>query len=130
MELHFRKIETDDTSLIYSAWLKSYRGLPYGRTMTTSIFFDGHKKVVEGILDVSEVLLAVNPEDHAEVYGFICYNNDMLHYAYTKYKYRKLGIATSLMNKVGGIAQFTLTSHLPRNWSEIFTKYGLAYNPY
>jgi hypothetical protein len=98
--------------------------------MTTSVFFSGHKKVVEGILDVSQVVLAVNPDDHAEVYGFICYDNSTLHYAYTKYKFRKLGIAASLIDSVGGFKQFQVTSHLPRNWAEVFTKYGLVYDPY
>jgi len=83
--------------------------------MTNTTFYEGHTKVIDKILGSAAVKLAVDPEDTNEVYGFICYQGDILHYAYTKHRYRGLGILSYLLESVGGRSKFTTVTHLPRN---------------
>jgi len=130
MDIHLRDMRDEDTSLVFNSWLKSYRSQTEGRAMTNTTFYEGHTKVIDKILGSAAVKLAVDPEDTNEVYGFICYQGDILHYAYTKHRYRGLGILSYLLESVGGRSKFTTVTHLPRNWGEVSRKYNIIFNPY
>ncbi len=137
LPIEFRTPNAGDESFIYNAWLKSYKDSPCGKTMVSDVFFSNHKLIVSSLLgdDSVDILLAVNPDNPAQIYGFACLEKtpavSTIHYVYVKYNFRKLGIAAALVAQLepnpDNIKFFT---HLPREWREVVTKYDVVYNPY
>ena len=69
--VRLRPIIEDDTAFIFNSWLKSYRFSHFGEKITNTIYFAEHHKVIERLIDNSKVLVACNPEEPSQVYGYI-----------------------------------------------------------
>lgn len=135
--ISFRKVEEGDVPFIYNAWLKSYKDSPCGKTLVSDIFFTNHKLIVKGLISDPNVnlLLAVNPENSSQIYGFACVEStptvSTVHYVYVKYNFRKFGIAGGLVRAIEPqIEKIRFFTHLPREWRDIVQKYNVVYNPY
>ncbi len=92
----------DDRSFIFSSWLKSFRHSPFAKPMTNTVYFEAHHAVIDDLINRSQLVIACNPEDQTQIYGYIVAEviNGIftVHYTYVKHTYRKLGIANLLLS--------------------------------
>lgn len=96
----FRDAIAEDSNLFLSSWLKSFRQSEFARDMKNPVYFSGHEKLIKKALSRSNTICAVNPEDHAHVFGWISFEQlspySILHYLYVKEKFRGFGIGRKL----------------------------------
>jgi GNAT superfamily N-acetyltransferase len=116
---------------IFSAWLKSYRNNAWAKNAPNTVYFKYHHELIERILKRSAVLIA-HPEDDADqILGFAVFEerNELViaHYVYVKQPYRRMNIASELLNAVPRVDFFT---HLNGRTHPALTKHGAVYNPY
>ncbi len=128
-QIMLRELEKDDESFIYSSWLRSYRSSPISTHMINDIYFDNHKKIIEELLSKANVIIACNPEDPSQIYGFICYEDTTVHYLYVKYPFRKMGLGRYLFDSVCSDATLTIITHYNSNVKSKLND-SLIYNPY
>lgn len=138
---NFRKVVDGDLPFIYSSWLKSYRQSDYAKNLTNDVFFGEHKKLIERILasETTQIIMLVNVDDADQIYGFIVAEHrflkdpsDVVHYCYLKYNFRKFGIMSDAISKLGLLQSHKLNyiTHIPRDFSKLVLRYNLSFNPY
>lgn len=106
LQFQIRDAEPEDSPFYFMAWLRSYREhSDVARKMDERIYFKWQQKVIERLLRRARLLIAYNPDDSDQHYGFICYESSafipILHYIYVKKPFRKLGIAGELLSLMG-----------------------------
>jgi GNAT superfamily N-acetyltransferase len=132
---NIREAETKDVPFIFNSWLKSYRNSNFARPLENTIYFSEHHKVIERVLQHHGVIIACNPEDPSQIYGFLCagYVDGILvlHYAYVKQPFRKLGIAKALLNCLEQPDDSAiLYTHQTRVAQTVAPRYNMIYHPY
>lgn len=95
MKILLRQADESDLSFIYSSWLKSYKNTQ--KHVDTDIYFKGQHKLIEKILNVSNVIIVCPEDDTETIIGYIVYRDDKLHWIYVKSVYRNLGMARILL---------------------------------
>lgn len=130
-----REANEQDVGFIFNSWLKSFRGAPYNKTIVNSVFFTEHHKVIERILKTSSVIIACNPEDPSQMYGWICAetidNVFCMHFLYVKHSFRNLGLARILFNAfTHESGEAGIYTHYTRASDKLCEKFGLIYHPY
>jgi len=135
----FRQPTEADLSFVYSSWLKSYRTSDASRRMVNDVYYGGHKRVIARLLSTSLAIVAVNPEDPDQIYGYIVYAEaagvPVVHYVYVKQPYRRHGIASQLFALVRKSYPQTgdlpaLATHATDYYDKLRDKWNLLYNPY
>jgi hypothetical protein len=127
----------EDQPLIYSSWLKSYKQSPVNKRIRSQQYFDHQKKVITRLLERSHVVVVCNPDDPDQVYSFAVVEIEpdrmVIHWLSTKYTFRHLGFARSLIE--AGLAQVPslkmYVSHIPAGkfHDHLITKYNAIYDP-
>lgn len=129
-----RYAEKSDLSFIFSSWLKSFRGSPLAASVENAAYFDGHHRLIEGVLRHARVLCAVSSEDPSQIYGWVCYEipnaptPPVVHYVYVKHSFRGFGIAKRLLARAAPDA-FVFT-HMPAEGRTTTITAKGKYNPY
>lgn len=134
-KVNLRPATAEDVSFIFNAWLKSYKHSPFGRDITNTIFYAEHHKVIERLLKKFDTIIACNPDDENQIYGFInagfvdgifCLN-----YIYVKHTFRNLGIGKTLLNGFSHNHEHaSVITHITRAASKLAEKYNMVYHPY
>lgn len=130
-----------DTSFIFNSWLKSFRSnSEWARAMPPAIYFDNHKRVVDRLLKECGVLVAANPEDPEQIFGYAVYqatagNVTILHWLYVKHTYRRLGIGGEIFRTVRELTRHkpelpVVGTHYTSLWNVLADKWRLVFNPY
>lgn len=92
-----------DLSFIYDTWLNVFRyDSPLGKSCRNSVFFAEYKLVIDRILSESETLIAHAPEDENLIFAYLTHNKNILHFAFCKEAFRRLGITKALFVKAFG----------------------------
>jgi len=127
---------TSDEPFVVSSWLKSYRNSHSTRYISNDDYYATLHPLVEGLARGAATLLAVNPQDPEQIYGWVCHEHigsvPVLHYLYVKEIFRRGKIATQLLTQAG----FTPDSafyytFLPRGAEHLRPHYpNAAYNPF
>jgi hypothetical protein len=93
-----------DLPLVIHAWVAEMRHSGFSRGVPDHVYFQGHRRLVLGILASASTLVAVDPVDAEHVYGCAVYEHDprRLHWLYVKSVYRLLGVARSLFSEALG----------------------------
>jgi len=131
----YRPIQTySDEAFVYNAWMKSYKDSPWGKPLINDIFYNNHKEIIKKLLTSSDTLLAVNPQDPDQIYGFAVLERSpkvsLIHYVYIKYNFRKLGLARKLVEAIEpDTSKLKFVTHVPRDIA-ILKKFNLIFNPY
>jgi GNAT superfamily N-acetyltransferase len=124
---------------IYSSWLKSYGKSIEARRMSANSYFSNYKRVLEQIIEgESFSVVAFNPEDLEQIYGYAVFNWDSdidvtyLHYIYVKQPFRGLQVASRLLKYIhAGIGEEPIVCTFA---NEVFdknqSKLLLTYNPF
>jgi GNAT superfamily N-acetyltransferase len=140
-----------DIDFVFDSWLRSY--FHYLKTKThfqnreldpnwkdplldIQVFFPEHRRIIEN-LDAT-VLLAVNPEDTEQIYGWMCASHPneeavILHYCFVKQPFRHLGISKELLKASLKEKSRVFYTHFTHSGKEyLFKNLGecAIYNPY
>lgn len=103
-QVQIRAATEKDLGFIFNSWLKSYKSSAYSKFITNPVYYDMHHKVVESILKRSKVFVAVDPKDTDRIFGYICTeisaDTHIVHYAYVKETFRKMGIFRLLIEEL------------------------------
>ena len=135
VDVMIRKAVPADVSFLFSSWLKSYRDSKFGESITTTIYYTEHHKVVERLLKTCEVYVACNPKDQTELFGYICgervENILVIHYAYVKHTYRQLGLGKMLLNQFSHTPDAAaIFTHNTKAADRLAKKFNFVYSPY
>lgn len=135
LPIKLRPANADDVGFIFNSWLKSFRNSALASNMPNEVYFSEHHKVIERILKFYDVIVACNPEDVSQIYGFICggYTDNILtiHYAYVKHTFRKMGIMREMLNSFEHNPEYaSVYTHQSKPAKAIADKYNFIYHPY
>jgi hypothetical protein len=93
---------TTDEAFVIDSWMRSlYDLLPFKRYRNKKTFWDRTLKVVTDIISHSEIIVAVDPEDHDLIVGYVVFEPDYLHYIYIKGLFRHQGLFDKLIQEAG-----------------------------
>ena len=133
IQIDYRAPDVSDKSFIFNSWLKSFRNSPFAKPMPNEPYYKNHKQIIEKLLKKSKVLIAANPSDPLQIFGYIVYEElgdvKILHYVYVKYSFRKFGIAKNMVNSITEDKAFLYTHHVDL-LRKIKDKYSMLYDPY
>ena len=126
--IEVRAAENHELNFVMHSWLRSLRSFePFYRQMTNEIFYSEHGKKIDNAINRGYCLV-VCPRDHpAIIAGYIVWqnkgDNTLCHYIYIKNEYRKMGIASLLLETIKTDRKIVATSR-----GTAFR--DLPYNPY
>ena len=124
-----------DAPFIFNSWLKSYRNSHFSRFIANTVYYAEHHKIIENLIKENTVIVACNPSDPNQVYGYICAGKVdgffVCHYIYVKHTYRNIGIGKSLINSFehdpSGAGIYT---HHTRIADRLAPRMNLVFHPY
>jgi GNAT superfamily N-acetyltransferase len=138
--ISIRNYKEEDKAFVISTWLKSfYTNMPsykvnsrYYIKPESNEFYKFHSKVVQSVLEkpLTTVLIACNEEDENQIFGYIIYDENCMHWLYVKQVYRRNGIGTRLL-KEADFFDCKIATHLSNDFgyfSKLFSQ--IKYNPY
>lgn len=111
-----RGLKPGDIPYITSTWMNSFRSnARWPKEILHRIYSSEHNRIINSILNNSQVLIACDPEDEDHIFGYVVFSNitridlDIFHYVFTKRAFQKLGVAKGLIkeSRKGGNAAFT-----------------------
>lgn len=125
----------EDLPFIMNSLLKSYKESPFGKTLSNTIYYKRHHKLITKILSNSAVLVLCADDNPQLIHSYIIYEyfDDLpvIHYIFTKYAYRHLGLARILLDRVADPAKVLLYTHRTRGSDKIIEHYPKSiYDPY
>lgn len=124
--IKIRKYNTSDENFVYSSWLNSWRRYADMDWVWEPVFMRHYHGLLDRIISVDTVLVASLISDDNQLFGWICSNNNRLHYAYTKSIYRGCGIFGELYSAAGKPTECSLwTPFCEKNQKKL----GLTYHP-
>ena len=100
-----RNARESDRPWIMATWLDANRRSPLSNYLTNTVYFGEHRKLITRILSCSVNLVAAWDKNNDQLFGWVCGdrigNELIVHFIYTKQKFRRFGIAKKLMNELG-----------------------------
>lgn len=100
--INIRLATPDDEAFIYRSWLVGYKSAKPNHKIRNSIYFENQKKVISQLLERASTIVACDINDPSNCYGYLCSEiypeTVVLHWVYTKYRFRHFGIANALLN--------------------------------
>lgn len=132
MNYKVRVLKQEDIPFILGTWLKSYR--KENKEVHNEIYFPNQTQKIKDLLNQSQIMLTINPEDEDHIYGYVVYQPidqelNLIHYAYTKRTFRRFGIFNHMMNLISG-GHPQVVTHITDYFKSLKDKYKLIYNPY
>lgn len=113
--IEVRAAEQDELNFVRHSWLRSLRSYePFYRNMAGDTFFTEHGKRADAALDRGYCLV-VSPRDHPKIIsGYIVWETTvinkepvtLIHYIYIKEHFRKMGIASLLIETINTDRKF------------------------
>ncbi len=133
-----RPLEAGDRAFVLNSWLKSNRDGFMVRRIPNTVYYDRHHSLVGHLLATANTLVICDPDSPSVVYGYVCFditagNEFVLHYAYTKQSFRRMGLMRALLKdldeteKPSRYVATHNTSHVSEEWIQ---KRGIDYDPY
>jgi hypothetical protein len=133
LPLALREMENQDISFVFNSWMTSYRGSKNLMSVAQPFYFNGQHKLIERLLMHSKSLLLVDKDNPSSIYSYIVYEIIdgifVMHYAYTKQTFRKLGLFRRLLT-AAGFQNTGLYTHESKVARYVGDKLNLFYNPY
>lgn len=128
----FRPMSKADEAFIYNSWLKSYRDSPTVRSVPNSLYFAAHHDVIEQLLSspTANVIIACNPEDPEQIYGYGVGDVGVIHWIYVKHPFRGNGLGRALEQRLVGTADAVTYTHRVKTTDRLIRDKNYTYNPY
>ena len=122
---HVREATPSDLEFIHNSWLRSswwrYKEVPNAKHLMS--------RRIEAILRFSQGLVCVDDKDPDIIYGYVIYDPTAVHWVYTKYSFRGMGIAKTLLDKVPEESRQYHTSDL-KSGKKLAEKYDSQFQPF
>lgn len=98
-------MRADDRNYILSSWTRSYAGRAREAReyATLDAFYEDYGPIVSALLDRSRVLVAALKEDPDIIVGWLAIEDETLHYALVKPRWRKLGVARWMLSELAEV---------------------------
>ena len=134
LPIQTRQPTAHDESLLLSTFLKSLRNQKPYRFMDTNIYYSFAHCFAKSMLSTARILIAHEPTDETEVYGWAAFNGNALIWIYVKQVFRNARVGTQLMEicfadfKIRPVKCAIWTSaiaHLQESWMLEFDTYEL-----
>lgn len=127
-----------DLPYVMRSWMECHRdmGPSEVRRVSRDMYFAGQRRCIEWLLDrpATTVLIAHDLEDESNIYGFMVHDLRTLHYVYVKLTWRRLGVASRLMDRlpetVERYSHYANTRHASNPTDNLLAKRPLAYDFY
>lgn len=139
-QLKIREYQPGDEAFLYATWLKAYRhSSEFARRIRDVVFFERHHQAIEGILKRPRVsvLVACLDDSHDTILGYLVterYNDrPVIHYCYVKLSFRRMGVASALLDVARVSPNESLFSHRAGEDDMVWIERrfpGLVYDPY
>lgn len=126
-----RAVRPEDNSFLISSYLKSQRYIHPNQEMRDIDYFREFKPIAESMVESTEILIACNPEDEWQIFGWISYYTQpvAVNYIYVKFPYRKNGLAKDLFNLINPHKLPMVATHTSPVFEQVKERYRLNYNP-
>lgn len=124
-QFQIRPRKATDLNFILATFSKSMKiESSLGRSCSAEVFFKGFQKVVDYILERSEILVACEVHDENTILGYLVFEKpDLIHYAYVRPTLHKLNIAKDLIKLAFPEAKSLRFSLSTNSSKEISKKY-------
>jgi hypothetical protein len=136
-DITIRVIRESDKSFVYACWLNNFKESPTAKRITHSIYFKKQQRLIERIIERpgTIVQIACLPDDENQILGFLVHENtedgQVVHYAFVKALFQRLGICTQLMKEAGINPQAYVFTHWTPVMHSILQKNpSITYDPY
>ena len=106
--IELRLAGADDMNFVYSSWLSAIATSEKRRT-PKEIVYKNHREIMARSLNKSRVIVACMHECKDQILGWLCHEDDVLHYLYVKQPFRKHGIARMLVDHLNLDEPYTVT---------------------
>jgi hypothetical protein len=135
-----RKIEPDERalSLVLDSWCKTvaaeppwdYSCTPHTPPTPPTLLIYEHDTLLKKIIPHSTITLACDPDDPDTIWGYVCFDDDLLHFIYVKSAFRGFGIGGCLLRAAGLPDSNVITSHRTKSLFVAFPGVRFHWNPY
>jgi GNAT superfamily N-acetyltransferase len=124
--------QANDLNLIYKNWLRSYHDLSdVARLIPKRVYYPGQSALIKKLLQRCDVLVACMVDDPDQVYGWICFEPNVMHYVFVKSLYRKCGVGSALIEAAFPVGtNFCFSHHTFHTRKRLFQSRNSFYNPY
>lgn len=114
-----RPADPNDYNFIYDNWRKSFRESDFAHHLPNEIYFPLQKGKMETHIQQAQTHIACLDNDPDCIFGFITHDKHpegytIVHYIYTKWRYRKAGIARKLLAHINPTAPTIFTDITPK----------------
>lgn len=134
--VRIRKFCEADKNFILSSWMKSYRNEAAVHSVTNDVFFYSHQVLIGEIAKTADIFLACAHDNPDEVWGWLCTQAGpdgslIVHYAYTKQRFRRLGLGRQLLEAAGWVPGVRVwATHWSSKCDYLANKFNAKHNPY
>ena len=129
-----REAELADIPFIRDSWKHSFHEGGHAPRCEPILFWEGQSDVITRLLGRSRVLVASNPEDRAQIFGWVCFEQvgplGVVHYVVVKRPFRRMGVAKSLLEHAVGGLERRMHSHRTKLGERVAARVGSTWNPY
>lgn len=124
-----RNATEDDLRFVKDSWFESFRRGGFAPEVGYDLFAPGQRNLIELVTKFpnSDIKIAYPVHEPTEILGWVCWTKETIHFVYVKNGYRKLGIASGLLDLHKSARYF---SHPTRAGVQLAKKRQLRYNPY
>ena len=102
--IDIRLATPEDEAFIYRSWLVSYKAAKPNHKIRNGVYFENQKKIISDLLARSSTIIACDQNDSSNCYAYLCTEiypeTVVMHWIYTKYRFRHFGIAEALLDFV------------------------------
>lgn len=87
---------------MFNSWLMSFKKCKFAGVVTNNQYFTTYRATIEDLISRgATVKFAVDSNNESRILGWICYEDNCLHYIYVKDPYLTWGVADALMTESG-----------------------------
>lgn len=126
LHLTWREYRPTDEAFVLSSWLRSYCVSPEMRALPHPVYFELYTPVVRRLVADSVVRVAHDAELPDTVIGFMVVAGDVLHYVFTKRRFRQLGVARWMLRDLPDATRYSMT---PWHFGQRLIRSGWGHDP-
>lgn len=133
--LKLRAPSNEDLNFILNSWLKSFRNSSFGSPQCNAVYYKNQQLLIKALLSQNLITVACSEQDDNHIYGYCVFNylpGDILciHYLYTKFSFRKMGIARRIVDSIQKVDMPVLYTHHTKFAELLKNKLSIIYDPY
>lgn len=131
--IQFRPLKPDERQFVKMSWFESYRKGGFSPDIGYDLFRPGMDERIDRLLQESETTVACPTEVPEEICGYLVQSRQggpyllTIHYVYVKQAYRRLGLASALIQVV---TPSNIHTHDTRAGRILARKFESRFNPF